>query len=481
MRFLIPFPGEARKTWVVSLALLVCAAELATAAEKFTLPKDLPAYGTMPPATTPRLSETKLENGLTLWLVPVKGLPKVSFALAVNGGNDSDPADLPGIADLLAEAVTQGTQSKTARQIAEQIQLAGGDLESSATIDGILIQTSVLADGSPVAVTLLGDVARNASFPQNEIEIVKKNAESNLESNESSPSFLGRRALFAALFEGHPYAVTSPTHESISKTTAALLKQEYERRFRPDQALLVAVGDFDEGRLQSQIRSAFASWRAPSQPAVVRPATPKGSITKTVVYVPREHSVQTAFYLGAVMPKRADPDYQATRIANAIYGGMFGSRLVLNIREDKGYTYSPGSRLQAMRAAGVLVTRADVRNEVTGASFNEIGYELNRVATTAVGEEELGHAKRYVAGSLALQLQSRGSLARSLANNWWAGLPAAELWTEGASIDHIEAKEVDEAGRKYFPFSRMTVVAVGDENVIKQQLAPFGVEFKKAQ
>jgi len=460
---------------------MVCATISAPAAEKFVFPKELPAYGQMSITTPPRIIETKLENGLTVWLVPIKGLPKVAFALAVNGGNDADPPDLPGIADLLAEAVTEGTHSRSARQIAEQIQLAGGDLSASATIDGILVQTNVLTEGSPVALDLLADVARNASFPPSEVEIVKKNAQSNLESNESSPSFLGRRALYSALFAGHPYAVTSPTRESIAKMTPALLKQEYERRFRPDQALLLAVGDFDDARLQSQIRSSFVSWRAPSQPPVGRPAAPTGNITKTVVYVPREHSVQTAFYLGAIMPKHADSDYQAARVANAIYGGMFGSRLVLNIREDKGYTYSPGARLQTMRAAGVLITRADVRNEVTGASFNEISYELNRVATTTVGDEELGQAKRYVAGSLALQLQSRSSVAHSLANNWWSGLPANTAWIEGESIESVKAKDVDEAGQKYFPLSRMTIVAVGDENVIKQQLAPFGLEFKKSQ
>jgi predicted Zn-dependent peptidase len=461
--------------------LFVCAAVSAPAADKFTFPKDLPAYGKTSAAAPPRIIETKVENGLTVWLVPIKGLPKVAFTLAVNGGNDSDPADLPGMADLLAEAVTDGTQSRTARQIAEQIQLAGGDLNSSATIDGILVETEVLANGSPVALDLLADVARNASFPQNEVEIIKKNAQSNLEGNEASPSFLGRRALYGALFAGHPYAVTSPTRESIAKITPALLKQEYERRFRPDQALLVAVGDFDEARVQSQIRSSFGNWRAPLQPPAARPAAPTGNITKTVVYVPRENSVQTAFYLGAVMPKRADSDYEAVRVANAIYGGMFGSRLVLNIREDKGYTYSPGARLQSLRAAGVLITRADVRNEVTGASFNEISYELNRVATTPVGDEELGQAKRYVAGSLALQLQSRSSVARSLADNWWSGLPAGSAWTEGDAIENVKAKDVNEAGRKYFPFSRMTVVAVGDENVIKRQLALFGLEFKKSQ
>jgi zinc protease len=168
-------------------------------------------------------------------------------------------------------------------------------------------------------------------------------------------------------------------------------------------------------------------------------------------------------------------------VANAIYGGMFGSRLVNNIREDKGYTYSPGAALLLNREAGVVLTRADVRNAVTGASFNEIVYELNRMATTAPGADEVEHAKRYLLGSLAIQLQSRGAVARQLANLWIDSLPPDALASQAEQIAKVTPAEVQAVARKYFAAWRMTVVAVGDEQVIREELSPFGLEFKNAQ
>jgi predicted Zn-dependent peptidase len=190
--------------------------------------------------------------------------------------------------------------------------------------------------------------------------------------------------------------------------------------------------------------------------------------------------VQTALYLGTVAANESQPDYAAAQVANAMYGGMFGSRLVNNIREDKGYTYSPGSRLLSRTEAGILATRADVRNAVTGASFNEIAYELNRMATTAPEPVEVQHAETYLLGSRAIQLQRHAGVARSLANLWLSSLPPEELGALSQKIAKVSPEDVQAAGAKYFPASRMTVVAVGDENVIKKELAPFGMEFTKA-
>ena len=190
--------------------------------------------------------------------------------------------------------------------------------------------------------------------------------------------------------------------------------------------------------------------------------------------------MQTTLALGAFGPTQRDPDYEPAEVANAIYGGMFGSRLVVNIREDKGYTYSPGSFLQVRRDAGVFQTRADVRNAVTGASLNEIEYELNRMATTSPSDEEMQRAQRYLVGIKAIILQLQRSVASQLATLWVSGLPPEELGRESEKIQKVAPQQVDEVARKYLPFSRQTVVAVGEEEVIKEQLAPFGMELKPA-
>ena len=472
-----------RRLVVAAAALILARAGLA--ADKQSLPKDLPPYGAMKQLAAPHVTVVKLDNGLTVWLVPEAGFPKVAVTLAIRGGYTADPKDRPGFADLIAATVTQGTRNRNAKQVAEDLQAAGGDLAGSATPDSILIETSVLSSKADAALQILADVMQQATFADQEVAIAKSNLSSALQANEADPSFLGRRALYRALFGQHPYAITSPTEETITKTTAADLRGEYARRFRPDRALLIAVGDFSEQSLLAAIRASFTVWKsggaaAPGEASPIDAGKPASLVSRAIVYVPRANSVQTALYLGTLGPNRSAPDYAAARVGNALYGGMFGSRLVNNIREDKGYTYSPGARLTLNRDAGVLVTRADVRNPVTGASFNEITYEMNRMATTAPDTDEVDRAKRFVLGSLALQLQSRAGVARQLANLWIDSLPPEELALQAQKIEKVTPQDIQAAGRKYFPAWRMTVVAVGEEQVIKDELAPFGLEFQKA-
>jgi len=459
---------------------LACLTVPAVSAERKPLPKELPAYGVMKPVKAPAVKQLTLDNGMTVWLSPSAGFPKVAFTLAVRGGYTADPKDRPGLADLLSATVTQGTASRNARQLAEDVSAAGGDLNAESTSDAIAVETSVLSEKAVNALNLLADVMRNATFSDAEVEIAKNNLSSALDANEADPSFLGRRALYRALFGDHPYAVTAPARDTLTKTTAADLRKEYTRRFRPERTLLVVTGDFPEDAMEAAVRAAFGSWKGVGEAAPINSEKPQVSISKTIVYVPRANSVQTAFLIGTLGPGRKEPDYAATRIADAIYGAMFGSRLVANIREDKGYTYSPGSRLAPKREAGVLATRADVRNEVTGASFNEISYELNRMATTKPDEQELEGARRYILGSTALQLQSRQAVSRSLANLWIDSLPPEELGRQTEKIAAVKPEDVEAAGRKYYPAWRMTVVTVGEEKVIREELAPFGLEFRKA-
>jgi predicted Zn-dependent peptidase len=228
------------------------------------------------------------------------------------------------------------------------------------------------------------------------------------------------------------------------------------------------------------IESLFGKWSVPKDPPLAAVQKPSRPAPREVFYVERPGSVQTNILVGALGPTRDDPDYASTQVANAIYGGMFGSRLTLNIREDKGYTYSPWSALAPRHQAAILQTSAAVRNEVTGASLNEINYELNRMATTAAEPEEVSQAQRYLTGTRALELQSQGTVASELARLWVFGLPPEELGTESARIQKVTAKDVAQVGAKYFPASRQTIVTVGEKKVIEEQLAPFGLKVEQA-
>jgi predicted Zn-dependent peptidase len=388
--------------------------------------------------------------------------------------------DRPGLSQLITETLDQGTKTRTAKQIAEELQAAGGDLTGAAGPDSIVAATSVLSSKADAGLTILADVLQNATFPDSEVELAKRNAADNLRSQEADPSFLGRRALAKAIFGDHPYSVISGTHESIQKATAEDLRHEYAKRFRPDQAVLVAVGDFEPDKLVATIESLFGKWSAPKDPPLAALRKPSRPAPHEVFYVERAGSVQTNILVGTLGPTCGDPDYSSTEVANAIYGGMFGSRLTLNIREDKGYTYSPWSALASRQHAAILQTGAAVRNEVTGASLNEINYELNRMATTEAGPEELSQAQRYLTGTRALELQSQDAVGRELARLWVFGLPPEELGAESARIQTVTPKDVAQVGAKYFPASRQTIVTVGEKKVIEEQLAPFGLRVEPA-
>jgi predicted Zn-dependent peptidase len=462
------------------LVLLFLAVTLAAGADNKPLPKDLPPYGELKPFQAPQVTAQKLANGLTLWLVPRPGFPKVSYTLAIRGGFSADPQDRPGMAELLTSTVYQGTVARSAKQIAEELQAAGGDLSAEAGSESMLLNTSVLASKAEAALAVLADVARNATFPDNEVELAKRNAADHLEQQETDPDFLAVRALGKVLFGQHPYAVTSLTQDSIAKTTPQELRSEYARRFRPDQAILVVVGDFDAARMLASADSLLGKWAEPSTPPPPAVEKPSAVPPHAVFFVDRPDSVQTTLVIGSLGPTESSPDYAAAQVANAIYGGMFGSRLTLNIREDKGYTYSPDSHVVPRRTAGIFATWAAVRNEVTGATVNEINYELNRMTTTSPSEEELVHAQRYLVGNQAIDLQSQDAVGRSLARVWIFGLPPEELGRQSERIGKVTINDVNTAASRYFPAARQAIVAVGVEKVIKDQLAPFRLEVNAA-
>lgn len=462
----------------ILLAFFALSVSLAYAQKEHALPKDLPPYGPMAPLKAPEVKTIQLENGLTVWLVPRGGFPKVAMVLAVRGGLASDPKGRPGMAEVLAKALTQGTKSRSARQIAEQLQAAGGDLSARASQDAIFVSTNVLADKFTQALPVLADVASNATFPDSEVAIAKSNVANTLRSNEAEPGFLARRALAKVMFGDHPYSVVAPTQPSIEQTSPADLRGEFARRFQPKQAVLVVVGSFDAAASESAIRQAFQGWQANRAAALSEIPKPEIQLTRAVYLVPRAGSVQTTLRVGSPGPLRQAEDYEAAEVANAIYGGMFGSRLVLNIREDKGYTYSPFAALRTYRDAGFFSTQADVRNAVTGASLNEIDYEMNRMTTTAPTDTEMTQAKRYLVGNEAIGLQSGGGLAGELANLWIDGLPSDEIARESEKIEKTNAADVTAAARKYLPASRSVIVSVGEEKVVREEFEPFGLEIK---
>jgi zinc protease len=461
-----------------TLSLLV---PFAGAQKEAPMPNDLPAYGPEKPLQSPAVRTAKLDNGLTVWLLSSPGFPKVALTVAVRGGLAADPMDRPGISKLLSNTIDQGTRARSARQIAQELQAAGGDLSAFADKDSITVSTVLLSSQLEAGLKVLADIVQNASFPDAEVGLAKRNLTDWLDQQEAEPSFLAERAREKLLFAGCPYSVTAPTKDSISASTAVDLRAIFRERFRPDQAIVVAVGDFNNEKMLAGVSSIFGAWRAPAVAALAPTAAPASTVEHAVFVVPRPGSVQTTLELAAFAPREGDPDYEAARVANAIYGGLFSSRLTSNIREDKGYTYSPYSYIAGFEKGGEFVAHADVRNEVTGPTLNEIEYELNRLATTSPTEGELSEAKHYLVGREALRLQDRDAMAARLALLWINGLTPEQIGLYGQRVATTTAADVDAAARRYFPAFRTLIIAVGEEKVVRDAVAPLGIPVRTLQ
>ncbi len=462
----------AARTWPALALTLLTVLPLA-AAEKKPLPKDLPPFGQDKPLPVPTIAQSTTPEGLTVWLVKRTGFPKLAAVLAARGGTAADPKGLEGVAELLADTIKEGTARRTSRQIAEQLQSVGGELSASATDDAMILSANGLGTGAGRLIEILADVALNAAFPAQEVELAKTNALQNLEVRASTPEFLAEKAFAKAVYGDHPYHVVSATAETIEAVTPEVLEREHGRRFRPERALLVVVGEFDATAVARQVTRAFAGWKGRGDAPSPTPPSPAAG-SRRILLVDRPGSVQSSIIAGRTSFGATDPDYFPTLVANTVFGGSFASRLTENIREDKGYTYSASSSAQTYEKGGLLEVRADVRNEVTAPTLLETFYELDRMGATSPTDEELSRAKRFQAGLFVLRNQLQGAVARTLATNWVNGLPPSALGEFVPKVGAVTAEQVRKVGRAIFSSNTQTIVVVGDALKVKDELALFG-------
>jgi zinc protease len=457
----------------VLFTLLAAPAALKAAEKPLALPKDLPPYGEDRPLPVPILDQSRLPGGLTLWLVKRPGIPRLTAVLATRGGTAADPPGREGVAQVLADTLKEGTTTRTSKRIAEELQSVGGEIASSASDDAILLTVDGLSSGAATLLEILADVAQHASFPPAEVELAKNNAIQGLLAREATPEFLADKAFARAVYGDHPYRVVAPTRETLGLVTPELLKAEFARRFRPERSLLVVVGDLDPAAVSPLLARSFAGWKGAGEAPPGTPPSP-GAGARRIYVVNRPGSVQSLILTGRPTVTATDPAYYSLLVANTIFSGSFSSRLVKNIREDKGYTYSPRGAVVARQEGGLVRVRADVRNEVTAASTLEIFYELDRMGATSPTADELSRAKRYQAGLYLLRNQIQGAVARTLATNWVNGLPPQALGEFVTRINAVGADEVRKAGQSFYPSVTQTVVVVGDEAKIKAEMAQFG-------
>ncbi len=464
------------KKLMLTLAVTMAFAPLAFAADAPAAAKSspMPAYGKDKPIPTPKIVKKTLANGMTVWVVPRDGLPRVDYVLAVRGsGYAADDKTHPGFASLLAGMLNEGTAKRDSRAIAEAAQGMGGSVAGSPSSDGIVVVANALTSHAGDMMSLLAEVARTPIFPAKEVDLAKANALQALRVSETTPRFRAERAINEAIFGDHPYGHTEPTVEAITSVTQDMLRAEHAKRFRPDRALLVITGRISETEAMKLAQAAFGDWKAQG-PALAEVAPAPSSAKPARILLQRGGSVQSTIRVGAPGIAASAADQVPLRLASTILGGGFSSRVNINLREEKGYTYGASAGARMSRVGGAIIGGADVRNEVTGAALTEYFNEYKRIGTDLVPADEMTMNKRYVAGGYLISNQLQRAVAGTLAQNWLVGLPPEFLGQYVPLIEKVTPAQVRDVSKKYFVPEKQAIVVVGDPAAVGEQLKQFG-------
>lgn len=426
--------------------------------------------------TLPRPVETVLSNGIHLMILEDHRFPLVTVQFDINGaGPLYEPPNLPGLAGVTASLLDEGTKTLTSKQIAQQIDSLGASLSASAGFGSgsAVLYASGLSDTFEQWFALATDVLLHPSFPADELTQYRARAKPALLQQRSQPNFLANQTLNRALYGTYPAAVVTATPESLDALTPAMLADWHDNRYTPQNTVLAISGDVHAKVLIPKLRKWLAKWKRSKETVIFQPGP--GPATQAKVYlVDRPSSVQTTLLMGNIAIDRTSFDYPALVVLNEVLGAGSASRLFLNLREEKGYTYGVYSNLIARKYAGPWTAGGDLRTEVTGGAMTEFVREFNRIRDENVPEDELDAAKRSVVARFALSLESPQQLIGYAITRKAYNFPA-DYWDKyPAQIMAITADDVQRVAKKYINPATMQLVAVGDARKIKSVLEKYG-------
>jgi zinc protease len=449
---------------VLGLALLATGLALAA-------PEAPPTPGPTPPFELPTTTVFTLKNGLKVTLVPYGAIPKTNVALVVKLGNADEAAHQTGLADLMGKLLLQGTASKSAVQLAEAAAKLGGELQANVREDETALEVECLGESTENAVRLVAEVARTPAFPESELARLRGDLLREVAIQRSQPQPLAEEAFARAIYGDHPYGRVLPVASDVEKFTLEQAKQLWTRFAGANRAHLYVVGRFDPAAVRGAIEQAFSGWQKAKGAPRPRPI-PEGG--RRVLLLDRPGAVQSTvrFGLSAIPP--TSPDYIPLVVTDALLGGSFGSRITANIREKRGYTYSPRSVLGLHPGVGTWAEAADVTTKDTAASVREIINEIERLRKEPPDDVELVGIRRYVAGNFVLRNSSRSGIVTLLRFVDLHGLPADWLRTYVQRVEAVTPADVTRVTRKYLDPKRMTLVVVGDRTVVGDSLKEFG-------
>ncbi len=463
-----------------TVTLIALVAAMTLSAQKVDRSKP-PETAALPSFKLPPVFETTLPNGLRVVLVEDHRFPLTTLRLVFEAGSKFDPADAPGLSEATATLLTEGTKTRSQRQIAEQLAEMGGALKASSGSDGLTVMGSALAENLPKLLDLLADVSLNASFPDDEVKLYRAKRAQELIAERSEAAFWADDEIAAVVYGSHPYSRTNPTPESIAKLNRDVLAQFRDRNLAPNNGILILLGAIpSRAETLGLVKARFGAWAKRELPA--RPAPKFPAAKRTITLVDRPGSVQADIRVGRLALDRTDPDYFPLYLANVILGGGASSRMFMNIREKQGFAYDAHSSLQPRKNAGLFTAVTQVRNEVLEPALQAVQAELETLSKQPVPAAELADVKNYVSGNFVMGLETQGGVATQLANMKLLGLPDNYLETYTARVRAVEPSQIQVAAAKYLAPHTASIVVVGDAPKIGKTLEKLGkVTVKKAE
>lgn len=441
------------------LGIFLCTAA-AQAAER------APEPGPPRPFTIPTPATLALPNGIQATFIDFGSVPKVTIAITVRVGALND-GEHTWLSDLTAELMKEGTEQRTAEQIAEAAAEMGGQVEIGVGADQTTLSLDVLSEYGADAVALLAEILTRPRLPESELPRVRQNFLRNLSVALARSQAQADAAFAALLFPNHPYGRVFPTPEQLQSYSIDDIRRFYESNFGAQRTRIYVAGKFDRPSIEAAVRHHLGGWRDGPAPLQLPAAAPE---TPATVLIDRPDAPQSTLRVGLRVIDPGHADFMPLSVTNTLLGGVLTSRITMNLREAKGWAYSPSSSVSAYHRHAVWAERADVKSESTGPALQEIYREIARLQSEPPSEDELKSTKNYRNGIFVMSNATRSGLIGQFAFMDLHGLPTEWLTTFIDRLYTVTPEQVSQAAREHLDPARMSVVVVGDLAKIRKQL-----------
>jgi zinc protease len=408
-----------------------------------------------------------MPNGLTVLVQEQHALPIVQIHALIKAGAAHDPADKAGLANLVAGLLDEGTTTRSANQIGEQIEFVGGALQAKAGEDFTTASARVLKKDIELGFDLISDILLHPTFADHELERVRSQILGEIQSEKDDPGQVAGKAFKQVVFPSHPYRwPITGTEETLPKIKRADVVQFYTREYVPNQTILTIVGDITADQARAQLAKRFGAWKRGDNGT--RTLAPPHQLEKSVVKLIEKDLTQATILMGHVGISRTNPDYYAVTVMNYILGaGGFSSRLMDSIRDNQGLAYHVGSHFEANLMPGPFIVSLQTRNEAANQAITGVVTELNRIREAPVTDQELSEAKSYLIGSFPLRVDTISKLSEVLALVELYGLGLDYFSRYPKLIEQVTKEDVLRAAKQYLHPTRYALVVVANQNKAK--------------